>query len=134
MLFLRSARSLSIMRRLALIAVGAAVATLLLLPAAAAWLRQPAALPLPNPLDLEIDRTERDARAGDRRVRSRLFSRSQERAYVPQSRPAKPEARAVLLVAAPVRATSTATPDEDDESDDSDDAPGGHGDGELGDD
>ena len=119
------------MRRLALIAVGAAVATLLLLPAAAAWLGQPAALPLPDPLDLEIDRSEQvDARASDRRVRGKLLSRPQERTPVAQP----PGARPVLLAPIPARPASTAKPDDDDDSDDPNDAPGDDGDGERGDD
>lgn len=118
------------MRRLALIAVGAAVATLLLLPAAAAWLRQPAAHPLPGPLELEIDRPEQvDARASERRVRGKLFSRPQE--LTPVAQP--PGARPVLLAPTPARPASTANPDHDDDSDDPDDAPGDDGDGELGD-
>jgi hypothetical protein len=123
------------MRRLALIAVGAAVATLLLLPAAAAWLRQPTALPLPEPLDLEIDRPEQvDARASERRVRGKLFSRPQELTSVAQPPGTKPPgARPVLLAPTPVRAASTANADHDDDSDDSDDGPGDDGDGELGD-
>jgi hypothetical protein len=41
------------MRRLAVIGTGAAVAAVLILPAAAAWLREPEARPLPEPIHLQ---------------------------------------------------------------------------------
>jgi hypothetical protein len=132
MLFLRSARTLSIMRRLALIAVGAAVAALLLLPAAAAWLRQPAPLPLPDPVDLGLDRVQQDRRASEGHVRTKLSPPWRVLGRT-SGRSARNGARPVLLAPAQARRASTAKPNDDD--DDSDHPAHAVGDdAELGDD
>jgi hypothetical protein len=64
MVLSRNGRILLQVRRLALIAVGAAVAAVFLLPAAAEWLREPKTPPLPEPLGLQ-----RPVAAGDLGVR-----------------------------------------------------------------
>jgi hypothetical protein len=76
--FLLSPLTLSLVRRFAPIAVGAAVAYVLLLPSAAAWLRKPAQIPLPNPLILDGpgESGRPDAYALADRVHSKLRSRS----------------------------------------------------------
>jgi hypothetical protein len=137
MLFLRSARTLSIMRRLALIAVGAAVAAFILLPATAAWLRQPAPLPLPDPINLERDRAQRDTRATEARVQSKLLSGWRSRAPISGEwgRAATHGAQPILATPAHALPSSTATSeDDDDDSDQPASAIGEAGDGELGDD
>jgi hypothetical protein len=139
MLFLRSERTLGFMRRLALIAVGAAVATFLLLPAAAAWLRQPAPTPLPDPVNLPrtAHAQQPDARASERRVRSKLLFRSRREEWtVRQQRgPARVGARPVVFAPAPARPASATEPSEDDDdSDDSVHAVGDDLDDEVGDD
>jgi hypothetical protein len=107
------------MRRLALIAVGIAVAALLLLPAASAWLRQPAASPLPDPVNLQsaADWEQRHPRASDRRVRSKLVERSRSPEKTASRRlPGRDGARLVALMPASAR-TAAAVEGNDDSSD-----------------
>jgi hypothetical protein len=107
------------MRRLALFAVGVAVAALLLLPAASAWLRQPAASPLPDPVNLQsaADWEQRQPRASDRRVRRKLVAlRSQEKT-TRRRLPGRDGARPVALMPASARAAAAAAEGNDDGSD-----------------
>jgi hypothetical protein len=127
-------------RRFALIAVGAAVAYILLLPAAVAWLRQPAPTPLPGPviLDRSGDPSGPNARAVDGRVRGKPLSvtRSVDRSVRVRQRrrPAAHRARPVTLAQTPVRMAPREAAIDDDDFDDSAHALDEHGDDELGDD
>jgi hypothetical protein len=117
--FLFSALTLGLVRRFALIAVGAAVASILLYPAAAAWLRQPAPTPLPGPLMLDRSGDSgRRAWALDDRVYSKLLSRSRSVAGAlrvrQQRRPAAQRARPVVLAPTPMRVASRWAASDDD--------------------
>jgi hypothetical protein len=74
----RLPRTLRVMRRFVLIGTGAAAAAVFLLPAAAAWLRQPVAQPLPEPVRLQglPEAQKPDVRRSSRRERSSPLSRS----------------------------------------------------------
>jgi hypothetical protein len=139
--FLLSPLTLSLVRRFALIAVGATVASILLLPAGAAWLREPAPTPLPDPLKLERsgDSGRPSAWALDDRVYSKLLSRSRSVAGTvrvqQQRRQAAHRARLVVLAPTPMRvAPRWAAEDDDNGFDDPVHALDGRGDDELGDD
>jgi hypothetical protein len=109
------------MRRFALIAVGLAVAAFLLLPAAAAWLRQPGATPLPSPVELPTttESYRPDTRAIERRVRSKPRVRRREDQTTQAGwRPRATKARPVPFAPAPMRAASR--PDAEKDDDDSD--------------
>jgi hypothetical protein len=127
-------------RRFALIAVGAAVAYILLLPAAAAWLRQSAPTPLPGPiiLDRSGNSGEPNARAVVDRVRGKPLSvtRSVDRSVRVRQRrrPAAHSVRPVTLAQAPARMAQREAAIDDDDFDDPVHALDGHGDDELGDD
>jgi hypothetical protein len=136
--FLLSPLTLSLVRRFALIAVGAAVAFILLLPAAAAWLREPAPTPLPGPLTLDRsgDSGRPDAYALDDRVYSKLLSRSRsfDRSVRVRRRPAMQLVRRVVLAQTPALVMARPVElDDDNGVDDSVHALDGHGDDELGD-
>jgi hypothetical protein len=133
--FLLSPLTLSLVRRFAPIAVGAAVAYILLLPAAAAWLRQPASTPLPGPVTLDKpgDSGLPDAYAVSGRVHSKLLSRPRPANRTirvhERRRPATHRARPVLLAPTSARGVASGPVEEDDDDD------GVHalGDDELGD-
>jgi hypothetical protein len=120
------------MRRLALIAVGAAVAAFLLFPAAAAWLRPPGATPLPGPLELSrtTESYRPDTQAIERRVRRRegQTTRTGRR---PMAKNAK--ARPVTFAPAVVQASRFDAGKDDDDSDDAVQALDEAGDDEAGD-
>jgi hypothetical protein len=129
----RFGRILLSVRRLALIAVGAAVAVVLLLPAAAAWLREPKPQPLPQPVDLQGSSVteEPDIRfKRSWRSRPRVGPRPLQRAPRPIQPTAVAGARAVKLApaaAAPLHASVVDADDDDEQFDEADD--GGDGDG-----
>jgi hypothetical protein len=129
----RSGRILLGVRRLALIAVGAAVAAVLLLPAAAAWLREPKPPPLPQPVDLQRPpATEEPNIRFKRRWRSRprVGPRPLQRAPRPIQLATVAGARAVKLApaaAAPLRASVVNADDDEEQFHEADD--GGDGDG-----
>jgi hypothetical protein len=137
----RSSRILLHVRRLALIAVGAAVAAILLLPAAAAWLREPNPQPLPQPVDLQRSSVNEQPHIrvnGRWRSRPRLGARPLQRIARPVQRAAAAGARPINLApappapAAPVRASGVDADDEDDQQlDEADDGGDGDGDDEL---
>jgi hypothetical protein len=130
MRFLRSRRSLFLMRRLALIAVGVAVAAFLLFPAAAAWLRQPGATPLPGPVELPrtTESYRPDTQAIERRVRRR-----EGQTIGAGWRPTL-KARPVPLAPAPMRAAFRPDAEKgDDDLDDAVQAPDEAGDDDAGD-
>jgi hypothetical protein len=119
MLFLRSARTLSFMRRLALIAVGAAVAASFLLPAVAAWLREPAPMPLPDPVDLtRAASASPDKHGVGNRVAAKLRAgaRSYDRSLREGRRASARGARPGLTSQALLASTVTSE-DDDDQSD-----------------
>jgi hypothetical protein len=138
--FLSSPLTLVLVRRFALIAVGAAVAYLLLLPAAVAWLRQPATIPLPGPVSLDRsgDSEQLDEYAVAGRGRSKLLSRSRtfDRTMRVQQRrrPATRRVRTLRLAPTPARVSSRAEAEDDHEVDDPVHALETHGDDEPGDD
>jgi hypothetical protein len=97
----RLPRTLPLVRRFVLIGTGAAAAAVFLLPAAAAWLRQPVAQPLPEPVRLQglPEAQKPDIRRSSRRERSSPLSRSRSaRRTVRQGhRPAESGARHAVL-------------------------------------
>lgn len=123
MLLLRNGRILLKVRRLALIAVGAAVAAVLLLPAAAAWLREPTTPPLPQPLGLQRAVATEEADRVDRRVRNWPFvsGRRVQRLTGTLRQWAVADAGPINLApAATPRASGVAAGDDDEPSDDDD--------------
>jgi hypothetical protein len=95
------------MRRLALIGTGAAVAAVLILPAAAAWLREPEAQRLPEPVQLPSLRAPQQPDAGPRPRRKQAETASRSRAKplnVPDDRRPRAAARARPAELEPVAA------------------------------
>jgi hypothetical protein len=110
----RLPRTLRVMRRFVLIGTGAAAAAVFLLPAAAAWLRQPVAQPLPEPVRLQglPEAQKPDIRRSSRRERSSPLSRSRSaRRTVRQGhRPAAAGARHAVLAPVVAGRSSRFTP------------------------
>jgi hypothetical protein len=134
--FLLSPLTLSLVRRFALIAVGVAVASILLLPAAASWLRPPAPTPLPDPvtLDRSGDSERPDTYAFVDRVHSKLLSPSRSVERFMRVRPRRPPARRVRAVLlAPTSARVALRPVIGDDHDGLEDSVHARGDDELGD-
>lgn len=114
MVLSRLPRTLPGMRRFVLIGTGAAAAAVFLLPAAAAWLRQPVAQPLPEPVRLQglPEAQKPDIRRSSRRERSSPLSRSRSARRTGRQghRPAAAGARHVVLAPVVAGRPSRSTP------------------------
>src|SRR5918999_5871791 len=102
------------MRRFVFFGTAAAAAAVLLLPAAAAWLRQPVAQPLPEPVRLQgLPETQKpEVRRSSRRERSSPLSRSRSarRTSRQEDRVAAAGARHVVLALVAAGRSPRSTP------------------------